>query len=544
MTAQYDYIVVGSGSAGGIVAARLSENGKYRVLCLEAGEKGSEYIFTKPPAGAAYLIDNPKVNWRYYSEPDESHGGRQIYVPRGKMLGGSSAINGTIYNRGQKIDYDTWAQMGNRGWSYDDILPYLKKLESTDLGDDKYRGRNGPIRVTEAAKLSSFYDLFIESAKSVGIPYNPDYAGETQDGVCMAQQTVYRGMRESTATKYLNPARRRSNMTILAGAEAEQLMLEGKRCVGVRYRRRGTLEEARASREVIVCCGTANNPKLLELSGIGNPDILSEHGITPQHALPGVGENLRDHYAGVMKWRFNTEGISIAKVGRGWRLGLEILRYGLFRTGFISQGIGTMRVFTKSRPDLENPDIMMVVAPYMIDLKDGKARNMSAIEGFFMYSHVQRTESSGSVHLRSSDPGDSPRINFKFLQTEGDRRAAIDAIKRAREVVMAPPFGDNIAEELQPGPSVQTDEEILNFLVTQGTITHHMVGTCRMGSDPMAVVDERLRVHGLEGLRIADASIMPTVPSGNTNVPCMMVGEKCADMVLEDAVATPAREVA
>ena len=544
MTESYDYIVVGSGSAGGVVAARLSENGKYRVLCLEAGEKGSEYVFTKPPAGAAYLIDNPKVNWRYFSEPDESIGGRQIYVPRGKMLGGSSAINGTIYNRGQRIDYDTWAQMGNRGWSYDDVLPYLKKLESTDLGDDRYRGRTGPIRVTEATKLSSFYDLFIESAKSLGIPYNPDYSGETQDGVCMAQQTVWKGMRESTATSYLNPAGRRPNMTILAGAEASKLILDGKRCVGVRYRRQGGEHEAHATREVIVCCGAANNPKLLELSGIGNPEILSEHGITPLHDLPGVGENLRDHYAGVMKWRFNKAGISIAKVGRGWRLGLQVLRYGLFRTGFISQGIGTMRIFTKSRPELENPDIMMVVAPYLIDLKDGKSRRMSPIEGFFMYSHVQRTESSGSIHLRSADPAAVPKISFRFLQTEGDRRAAIDAIRRAREVVEAPPFGDYIAEELQPGPQVQSDEEILHFLTTMGTITHHMVGTCRMGPDPMAVVDDRLRVHGLEGLRIADASVMPTVPSGNTNVPCMMVGEKCADMVLEDAEAANAKAVA
>lgn len=534
---QFDYIVIGSGSAGGIVAARLSEDGRHRVLCLEAGTRGPDYIFTKPPAGTVFLIDNPSVNWRYQSEPHESTGGRSIYVPRGKMLGGSSSINGTVYNRGQKQDYDTWAQMGNRGWSHDDVLPYLKKLESTTLGEDKYRGRSGPIRVTEATKTSPFYDLFIKAANAVGIPNNPDYSGASQDGVCMAQQTVFRGFRESTATGYLNPARKRRNFSLLSGAEASALILEGKRGVGVRFLRDGKMQEARATREVIVSCGAANTPKLLELSGIGNPEILSEHGIAAHHDLPGVGENLRDHYAGILKWRFNRPGISIAKLGRGWRLGREVLRYGLFRSGFISQGIGTMRVFTKSRPDLEDPDIMMVVAPYMIEMKEGQGRKMSETEGFFMYSHVQRTESSGSIHIRSADPADPPRIAFRFLQTEGDRRAAIEAIRLARKIVAAAPLGETIAEELQPGPAVQSDEEILEFLRNMGQITHHMVGTCRMGQDPMAVVDERLRVRGLEGLRIADASVMPTVPSGNTNVPCMMVGEKCADLILEDARA-------
>ena len=531
----YDFIVVGSGSAGGIVAARLSENGRYRVLCLEAGEKDDRYIFTKPPAGTVFLIDNPAVNWRYQSEPHESTGGRQIYVPRGKMLGGSSAINGTIYNRGQRQDYDTWAQMGNRGWSHDDVLPYLKRLESTDIGEDTFRGRSGPIRVTEAAKTSPFYDLFIRSANAIGIPTNSDYSGASQDGVAMAQQTVHRGFRDSTANRYLKPACRRPNMTIISGAEATSLILEGKRCVGVRYRRGGRNTEVRATREVIVSCGAANSPKLLELSGIGNPEILVEHGITPVHDLPGVGENLRDHYAGILKWRFNRPGISIARLGRGWRLAREVLRYAVFRTGFISQGIGTMRVFTRSRPDLDDPDIMMVVAPYMIEMKEGQSRRMSPVEGFFLYSHVQRPESSGSIHIRSADPSDPPRIAFRFLQTEGDRQATIAAIRKAREIVEAAPIAEAIAEELQPGAHVQSDEEILEFVRATGQITHHMVGTCRMGTDVMAVVDERLRVRGIDGLRIADASVMPTVPSGNTNIPCMMVGEKCADMVLEDA---------
>lgn len=531
----YDYIVVGSGSAGGVVAGRLSENGKYTVLCLEAGKKGPGYLWSRTPAGTVFMIDNPAVNWRYFSEPDESHGGRPIYVPRGKMLGGSSSINGMTYNRGQRIDYDTWAQMGCRGWSFDDVLPYLKKMESSEVGSDEYRGREGPMKVTEAAKITPFYDLFIESAVSVGIPCNPDYSGAAQEGVAMAQQNIDRGERQSTATQYLEPARKRPNFSILSGSEAVSLILEGKRCVGVRFRQSGELREARAAREVIVSCGAANSPKLLELSGIGNPEILGRYGIPVVHELKGAGENLRDHYGALMKWKFNRPGISIAKQGHGLGLMREILRYALFRKGFISQGIGTLRVFMRSRPELENPDVMMVVAPYMVEMTKSEKRRMSRVEGFFMWTHIQRTESAGHIHIKSADPEVPPSINFKFLATPGDREASILAVRRAREIVEAPPLGDTIAGELAPGRSVESDEEILAYLRDTGQITHHMVGTCKMGHDAMAVVDDRLRVHGIAGLRVADASIMPTMFSGNTSVPCMMIGEKCADMVLSDA---------
>lgn len=272
------------------------------------------------------------------------------------------------------------------------------------------------------------------------------------------------------------------------------------------------------------------------LSGIGNSDILAEHGIETAHALKGVGENLCDHYAAVMKWRFNRPGLSLARLGHGWRLAREVARFLLFRRGFISQGLGTMRVFMRSHPSLENPDLMMAVAPLMIELKAGEGRRMSEVEGFFMYSHVQRTESIGGVHIRSADPFAAPKIDFRFLDTDNDRRGSILAVRRAREIVQAQPLAETIAEELEPGAKVQTDVEILDYLRRVGQITHHMVGTCRMGHDPMAVVDDRLRVHGIDGLRVADASILPTVPSGNTSIPCMMIGEKCADMVLADAI--------
>jgi choline dehydrogenase len=535
MTATYDYIVIGSGSAGGAVAARLAENGKYTVLCLEAGQKGHDYIWSRPPAAVGYMYENPDVNWCYYAEPDASINNRSLYVPRGKMLGGTSSINGMIYNRGIPLDYDTWAAQGCKGWSYADVLPYFKKLEGTKIGSDAFRGRDGPMKVTECSKISPFYDLFIRSANARGVPYNDDYSGASQIGVAMAQQNVVRGRRISTATQYLMPARKKGNLEILAGAEATSLMLEGKRCVGVRFSREGRAQEARARREVIVSCGAANSPKLLELSGIGNPEILRRHGIAVAHELPGVGENLRDHFGALMKWRLNKPNISIAARGRGWRLGVEVLKHLFFGKGFISQGMGTLRVFMPSSPELKVPDIMMVVAPFMIELIPGVGRRMSKVQGFFMYSHPQRTESTGSIHIRSADPSQAPAIHFRFLDTEADRRLAIASVRRAREIVQARPLGESIAEELQPGPKVQTDEEILTFLRQEGLITNHMVGTCRMGPDEMAVVDERLRVRGIEGLRIADASVMPTMPSGNTSIPCIMVGEKCADMLLADA---------
>jgi choline dehydrogenase len=476
------------------------------------------------------------VDWRYESEPGETHANRTIPVPRGKMLGGSSSINAIVYNRGQKLDYDTWSDLGCKGWSYRQVLPYLKKLESTEIGSDEYRGRTGPVKVTQTTKLCAFFDLFIQASARAGIPYNPDYSGATQEGVAMAQLTAYRGERQSTATSYLKPASKRRNLTILTGAEATSLILEGTHCVGVTYRRGGTLHEARAKREVIVSTGTANSPKLLELSGIGNPEILRERGIAVRHALPGVGENLRDHFAATMKWTFNRPGISLASKGRGWRLWVEVLRWVFLRKGLIAQGHGAIRVFARSRPELKEPDVMMVVSPYIIELKEsGRGRRMSATEGFFMYTHVQRTESAGSIHIRSADPFAPPAISYRFLDTEYDRATAIAAVRRARDIAAASPMRDVIAEEIAPGPHVQSDEAILDTIRKTGLPTQHMVGTCKMGTDPMAVVDERLRVHGLTGLRVADASVMPTIVSGNTSVPCMMIGEKCAAMVLEDA---------
>lgn len=535
MTATYDYIVIGSGSAGGVLAARLSENGKYAVACLEAGTHGANHPWTRIPAALKFLFEDPKVNWCLQSQTDERLGQRQIFVPAGKLLGGGSAINGMIFNRGQRPDYDAWAKAGCKGWSYAELLPYFKKLESTDIGSDQYRGRTGPIKVTLTEKTTPFFDLFTRSAQAVGLPLNPDYSGETQYGVAMAQHTVYRGERHSTATQYLRPASKRANLTILRGAEATSLILEGQRCTGVRYRRRdGALAEVRARREVILSAGAFGSPKLLELSGIGDPAVLARAGVPLVHALPGVGENLRDHFGPSMQWQFRRPGYSLSKRARGWRLGLEALRYLVFRTGLLSQGWCTMRVFTRSHDGIAQADIALLANPYIIRV-EGSKRTVSPVEGFALFAQVQRPESSGRAHIVSADPAVPPDIRPCFLATDYDRRTAVMAVRRAREIVAAPPLAGVIEKELLPGAQVQTDEQILDFIRTTGSTTFHYSGTCKMGHDPMAVVDDRLRVHGIEGLRVADASIMPMIVSGNTSVPCMMIGEKCAEMVLADA---------
>jgi choline dehydrogenase len=533
MSATYDYIVVGSGSAGAVLANRLTANGRYTVLCLEAGTENSNYFWSKVPIGMAKLIDNPAVNWVYESEPDEGSGGRKIPVPRGKMLGGSSSINGMVFVRGQPQDYDHWAQLGNRGWSYQDVLPLFKKMEKYDGGSDEFRGRDGLLRVTDTPMdISPLHRRMIQSAEKIGIRHTKDYNGGDQEGIGITQITIAKGRRQSTAYCYLEPAMSRRNLTVQSGAMAESLILEGKTCVGVRYSVNGQSQEARASREVIVSTGSINSPKLLELSGIGQPDLLRSFGIEPRHELPGVGENLRDHYSPRMRFSITEKGATFNDNARGWRLAREALKYAVTREGFFAMTSAPIRMYFKTREGLESPDAAIAMTPFLYELdKDGHLA-IAKQRGVTLNINVLRSESIGSIHIKSADPFESPAIRFNFMSSEYDRQGTVAAMRKARELFATPPLADAVGEELAPGAHVQTDEDLVQWICNFAETTYHPVGTCKMGSDPRAVVDDQLRVHGIERLRVADASIMPTLTSGNTNAPSIMIGERAADWVL------------
>ncbi len=527
----YDYIVVGAGSAGSVLANRLSASGQYKVLVLEAGRES--HPWSRIPVGFAKLIENPAANWLYESEPEEGSGQRRIPVPRGKLLGGSSSINGMVFVRGQSQDYDTWAQLGNRGWSYREVLPIFREMESYQGdGDDEYRGRDGPLKVTESNETGEIYDALIQAAGQVGINYTKDYNAANQDGIGMTQATIRKGRRMSTAFCYLDPARGRQNLNIQANALTECLLLDGKRCVGVRYSVNGLQQEARAKREVIVSTGSINSPQLLELSGIGQPDRLKGLGIDVQHELKGVGENLRDHYSPRMRWSVPKElGLTYNDKGRGLGLVWQALKYALTDKGLLGLPAAPIRAYIRTRDGLDAPNAAISWIPFLVG-NNFKLANESGVTAIM---NILRSESTGSIHVKSTNPAQPPAINFNFLSAQLDRDVTLEAMRMTRKIMTAPAMKDVATDEIAPGINIDADDELLEWVKHNAETTYHPVGTCKMGSDPMAVVDEELLVHGMEGLRVADASIMPTLTSGNTNAPSIMIGEKASKLVLAAA---------
>jgi choline dehydrogenase len=529
----YDYIIVGAGSAGSALAARLTENPAVRVLLLEAGR--AVHPLSRLPVSFSLFIDNPAVNWCFLSEPEPGTANRQIPVPRGKMLGGSSSINGLVFVRGQPLDYDTWAQMGCRGWSWQDVLPVFQRMETYEKkpGDDRrggIRGGEGPLHVSEVPDQNPLYDALFAAAEAAGYKRNPDYNSEDQEGVVKTQTTIRRGRRMSTAFCYLRPAMRRPNLHVLTGALTLRVLLEGRRCVGVEYEARGQVTQARAGREVFLCAGAVSTPQILELSGIGRPEVLQQHGIELRHELPAVGENFRDHLNARIQWRVKVPEASYNTRARGLGLLGEIAKYAVSGGGFLSLPSAPLLAFLRTRQELvETPDVQMHMVPYAV--KNPKKRQLHEFPGMTIACYQLRPESLGSIHIRSADPRAQPAIRFNFLDDPIDRRVTVDGFRMMRRIVGAPPMDRYRGEEFSPGKDVQSDDEVLDWIRQNAQTAYHPIGTCRMGPGPNTVVDEQLRVHGLQGLRVADASVFPTMPSGNTNAPSILVGEKAADFI-------------
>jgi choline dehydrogenase len=524
---QHDYIIVGAGSAGAVLAARLTENASTRVLLIEAGKANN--LYSRLPVSFGLLIDDPVANWRYRSDPEPGTHNREIPVPRGKMLGGSSSINGLVYVRGQPLDFDTWAQMGNRGWSWEDVAPIFRRMEDFERGADDIRGAGGPLGVGEVPDQNPLYDALFAAAQSAGYKRNKDYNGADQEGIVKTQTTIRNGRRMSTLHCYLRPAMGRPNLRIVTEALTHRVIVEGGKCVGVAYEAGGQIVEARAGKEVVLCAGAVATPQILELSGIGQPERLRDLGIAVQHALPAVGENFRDHLNARIVWKLKVNGVSYNDKARGIGLAGQVIRYLTTGGGFLSLPSAPLLAFLKTRPELETPDVQMHLVPYSI--KDPKRRKLQDFPSMTIACYQLRPESIGSIHIRSADPRAQPAIRFNFLADPIDQRTVVDGFRMMRRIAEAPPMDALRGEEFSPGKDVRSDDEILGWVRRNSETAYHPMGTCRMGPGPNAVVDDHLRVHGLPGLRIADASIMPTMPSGNTNAPCIMIGEKAADLL-------------
>jgi choline dehydrogenase len=497
------------------------------VLLLEAGR--ASHILSRLPISFGLLIHNAAANWLYESDPEPGTANRAIPVPRGKLLGGSSAINGLVWVRGQPLDYDTWAQMGARGWSWQDVAPVFDRIEDFETRGAQGRGNGGPLHVSIVPDDNPLYDALFKAAVEAGYRVNPDYNSEDQEGVGKTQASIRRGRRMSVSHCYLEPAMRRKNLRVVTEAAARRVLLDGRRCVGIAYEHRGGRVEARADREVILSAGAIATPQLLELSGIGRPEILKAHDIEVMHALPAVGENFRDHINARIVWRVEDPRVSYNYKAQGIRAAGQALRYLATGGGFFSLPSAPLVAFLKTRPEVATPDVQMHLIPYSI--KDPKRRKLQDFPSMTVACYQLRPESLGSVHIRSADPDAHPAIRFNFLGDSIDQRTMADGFRMMRKIVEAPAMDRIRGEEYSPGKGVESDEQVLTWIRNNSQTAYHPIGTCRMGQGPNTVVDEKLRVHGLKNLRIADASIFPTMPSGNTNAPAIMVGEKAADLI-------------
>ncbi|MGI9408279.1 MAG: GMC family oxidoreductase [Hyphomicrobiaceae bacterium] len=531
MTDTYDYIVIGAGSAGCVLANRLSASGRHKILLLEAGPPDRN-PWIHIPLGYGKLFKNARLNWMYETEPEPNLGGRRIFQPRGKVLGGSSSINGLVYIRGQAEDFDHWRQLGNTGWSYDDVLPYFLRAEDQERGANDHHGIGGPLAVSDQRDTHPLADAFIAAGVATGLPRNDDFNGARQEGIGYFQTTSRNGVRCSTATGYLKPARARKSLNIVTGAHVERILFNGRRAMGVAYRKNGESRKARASGEVILSAGAVNSPQLLELSGIGDGERLGSLGIPVIRDNPNVGENLQDHF----QVRMVLEATQPFTINDKYNNPLRRIAIGLDylfrRRGPLTVSAGCAAAFFKTRPEIATPDVQV---HFILFSTDRMGENFHPFSGFTASVCQLRPESRGSIHITSADPFAAPAIRANYLSTERDCQTNVDGLRILRTILDGEPMQPLLAREVMPGPDTQSDAGLLDYCRKTGSTIYHPAGTCAMGGDDRAVVTPELKVSGIEGLRVADASIMPRLVSGNTNAPVVMIGEKASDLILADA---------
>ena len=531
MSETFDFVIVGAGAAGSLLANRLSSGGTASVCVLEAGGPDRS-VWIRVPAGFVKMLYNPALLWEYTTPPTDAVAGRSLRIPQGRVVGGSSSLNGLVYARGQSGDFDDWAEQGNTGWSHREVLPYFRRSERRiGPGDDRFRGRGGALPITDPDWPSPLCEAFIAGATELGIARNADYNGAAQEGAGYFQRTIHRGRRVSCADAFLHPAVRRGGVELRTRAEATGLIFEGRRAVGVQYLQGGERREVRARREVIVAAGALNSPRLLQLSGIGDAARLQALGIPVVGHLPGVGENLRDHYTVRLVARVKNAA-TINERAHGWRLGIEVARWLAGRPSIIGLSPSLVHIYWKSRPELARGDVQVLFTP--ASYKEGRTYELDDAPGMSCGARQQRPHSAGHVRITAADPSAMPTVQPNYLHDERDQRVLVAALKLGRQLLCTSAMAPYLQAELLPGAAVQRDDEWLDYARQRGSTAYHLVGTCRMGpaDDAMAVVDPQLRVRGTEGLRVVDASVMPQVPSANTLAATLMVAEKAADLIL------------